>query len=150
MTRRLAGAALAFVIAGGAGQAIGKPPAHASDHRSAGVMTLDSSGGEGWRPSDMPGDPFTPVGVIGGRSVNAEVDPNGALGVGPPDPTIIAEGARLAKPAPHAAPVKGAAVWLPEPATWALLLVGLAMIGFALRGLVAARRRLTNLEEAES
>ena len=57
-----------------------------------------------------------------------------------------AQAADPAKPPPA---VKGAANWLPEPATWVLLLIGLAMIGFALRGLVAARRRLTRLEETE-
>jgi hypothetical protein len=38
---------------------------------------------------------------------------------------------------------------LPEPSAWVLLLIGLGMIGFALRGLVAANRRLARLEASE-
>jgi hypothetical protein len=35
---------------------------------------------------------------------------------------------------------------LPEPASWALILIGFAMIGGAFRGLVAANRRLARLQ----
>jgi hypothetical protein len=112
------------------------------------VTTLEPSSGEGWRPSDDPGDPFTPVGVIGGRGVKADEIPGGTLGVAPPDPTVDGQPTTSAKPG--ASSVKGGVGWLPEPATWALLIIGLAMIGFALRGLWAARRRLTRLEETDS
>jgi hypothetical protein len=35
---------------------------------------------------------------------------------------------------------------LPEPASWALLLIGFGMIGAALRGFVVASRRLARLQ----
>lgn len=38
---------------------------------------------------------------------------------------------------------------LPEPAGWALMLVGFGLIGGALRGLVVANRRLARLQEGE-
>ena len=138
---RLAGAALALVIMGSAGQAIGK-----TSPARAGVTTLEPSSG-GWRPSEDPSDPFTAVNVIGGRSVTADVDPGASLPALPPD---IASQTAAADPPKPPLTTRGAAAWLPEPTTWVLLLVGLAMIGFALRGLVAARRRLTKLEKTET
>ncbi|HEY1414984.1 MAG TPA: hypothetical protein VGF42_03770 [Caulobacteraceae bacterium] len=143
--RRLIGAALALAIVGGAGQAVGKPPAHPSAQPAAGVTTLEPAGGGAWRPSDDTNGSFTPVGVIGGRSVNADADPGGPLANISPDIVPAGKAGDPAKPTP----VRNMG-WLPEPATWLLLLIGLAMIGFALRGLVAARRRLTRLEETET
>ncbi|HWD67795.1 MAG TPA: hypothetical protein VG227_07530 [Caulobacteraceae bacterium] len=143
--RRLIGVALALAIVGGAGQAVGKPPAHPSAQPATGVTTLEPAGGGAWRPSDDTNGSFTPVGVIGGRSVNADSDPGGPLANITPD---VAPAGQAAEPGK--APSVKAMGWLPEPATWLLLLIGLAMIGFALRGLVAARRRLTRLEETET
>lgn len=143
--RRLIGVALALAIVGGAGQADGKPPAHPSAQPATGVTTLEPAGGGAWRPSDDTNGSFTPVGVIGGRSVNADTDPGGSLANITADIAPAGQAADPAKPTP----AKGMG-WLPEPATWLLLLIGLAMIGFALRGLVAARRRLTRLEESET
>jgi hypothetical protein len=59
-----------------------------------------------------------------------------------------------------AAPAHGAAgVWdivnrvryghLPEPASWALMLIGFGMIGAALRGFVVANRRLARLQSED-
>jgi len=39
---------------------------------------------------------------------------------------------------------------LPEPASWALMLIGFGMIGGALRGFVVANRRLARLQPEES
>jgi hypothetical protein len=39
---------------------------------------------------------------------------------------------------------------LPEPASWALILIGFGMIGAALRGLVETNRRLAHLQHSES
>ena len=39
---------------------------------------------------------------------------------------------------------------LPEPASWALMLLGFGMIGAALRGFVVANRRLARLQPEES
>jgi len=131
---RLIAAAFALVIAGGVGHAAGKAPAK----EGPGVTTLAPVTPDGWNTSQDPADPFTPVGVIGGPSTGADAD---SPLVAPEDPPVA-----------HAAPAKAPPVksaWLPEPATWGLLLVGTAMIGFALRGLLAARRRLTRLQDLD-
>jgi len=132
---RLIAAAFALVIAGGVGHAAGKTPAK----EGPGVTTLAPATPDGWNSSQDPADPFTPVGVIGGPSAGA--DPDGPL-VAPEDPPIP-------RAAPAKAPPPAKSAWLPEPTTWGLLLVGSAMIGFALRGLLAARRRLSRLQDLD-
>jgi len=144
LKRRLLGAALAVIIAGSVGHAAGKPPAK----QGPGVTTLEPANGDGWRLSEDPGDPFTPVGVIGGHSLNADSGLGNPVSIGAA-PANFAP-AKAAEPPKTTGPAKRAVGWLPEPVTWLLLLIGVAMIGFALRGLVAARRRLARLEDLDS
>ena len=139
---RLIGCALALMIAASVGPAVGKPAVK----EGPGVTTLEPPAGDGWHLSEDPNEPFTPVGVIGGHGQNADSDLDNPVAIaGPPTETPPAT-----DPPRTTAPAKSAMGWLPEPATWVLLLIGLAMIGFALRGLVAARRRLTKLENLDS
>lgn len=137
--RRLIGAALALLIAGGAGMAVGEP----STHQPSDVTTHEPASGGGWRQSEDPGSPFTPVGVIDGRNADA-----GARL--PVAPIASATAGQATVPVRAPSPAKRATNWLPGTATLILLLAGMAMIVFALRGLLAARRRLTRLEERES
>lgn len=137
MKGRLIAAALVLVIVGGVGHAAGKAPAK----EGPGVTTLEPSTGDGWRTSDDPADPFTPVGVIGGHGADANLDNPVTL---PPDAAVPIPGGAPAKDPPSAR-----FPWLSWPVTWGMLLLGVAMIGFALRGLVAARRRLARLETPE-
>jgi hypothetical protein len=118
-------------------------PAPATSH---GVTTLAPSNGEGWQAGEVGGNPFTSVGVIGGHGGEP-----GADNLDGPDNGALAPLPLLPADAMHAAPPgKKAAAWLPEPATWLMVIVGIGMIGFALRGLIAARRRLKRLETPDA
>jgi hypothetical protein len=141
---RLAGAALALAILGGPGLVEAKSPT--PSHPRVGVTTLEPPRGGAWRLNDDTNDTFTPVGVIGGRSLGPEADSSGLVANLPPS---VSRQVPSSDPARSPTPVSRAAAWLPEPATWVLFLIGLAVIGLALRGLVAARSRLSRLEESE-
>jgi hypothetical protein len=124
------------------------------------VTTLEPGAASGWQSNDDTQSPFTSVGIVqGGGAPTQFVDPSqidpGALGApivgAAPVAQAQAAAARPGAPGVASRPAgKTVLERLPEPGTWVLLLVGLAMIGFALRGLVAANRRLARLETPEA
>jgi len=134
---RLYGAALALLLLVSVGNAAAKPAVK----EGPGVTTLAPANDEGWRSSDEVDNSFTSVGVIGGPSPSADPDRDGpaVIDVPPASAPLAAD--------PPRTPAKGG--WLGNPVTWGLLLLGVAMIGFALRGLAAARHRLARLEKLD-
>jgi hypothetical protein len=128
-------------------------------------------------PSAAPGGDGVigaPVGVEGERPLLGDqtVDLGGAPGARSQDmdlgpysgqPTDALPLSRFAGADPRPPPLKdkdGFDLWdlinrvrsggLPEPASWALMLLGFGMIGAALRGFVVANRRLARLQPEES
>lgn len=132
--RRLSPAGIAVVGEGDLAQGVNAAPAW-----DEGAVGPDHYGADGSRPA---GD-FAGASKLANLSPYAEAD---AL------PLSQFAGVR-GKPAPaHGAD----GVWgivnrvryghLPEPASWALMLIGFGMIGAALRGFVVANRRLARLQ----
>jgi hypothetical protein len=136
--KRLAPAALALSMACASTLVLAKPPVHT---QSSGLTTLKSDYAnlpDGWQWQDG-GDSqssFTAVKVIQDGTQVSGAEPLSSAGSAPD------QGA--ASPVDH-----GHGAHLPEPSTGILLIVGLGTIGFALRGLVAANRRIARLEAAE-
>lgn len=150
MAKHLISACLAVLIVAGAAGAKAPPAAGGR------VTTLEPA--SGWQSNDDAQNPFTSVGVIQGDGAPTQfVDPSQIDSSDLGSPVAGAAAAPAAAAARPAAldpsprrPAKTVLARLPEPGTWVLLLVGLAMIGFALRGLVAANRRLARLETPEA
>ncbi len=157
MLKRFIAAACALVLATGAQGGVHKVPAPSS---AGGVTTLspdaspslggEPTGGWQWQGGAPPADPFTSVAVIkdgslasadGANATIPLVVPN-ELGAPPPGAAAPAKDGK--------ASARGVLAHMPEPSTWVLLLLGLAMIGFAIRGLVAANRRLARLKAPEN
>jgi hypothetical protein len=103
------------------------------------------------RPDHYMADGVPSTGEFAGASKLANLNPEAGTDV---LPLSQFEGSH-AKPAPP----RGAGVWdivnkvrygrLPEPASWALMLIGFGMIGAALRGFIVANRRLARLQPEE-
>ena len=122
---------------------------------SPGLESSGASGGWQWPGSDNATSSFTSLAVIKDGALTQSVDSAQNSPVGAPGGVIETPGAATiaagpAKAAP-AAPMtlKQRISRLPEPGIWALMLIGVAMIGFAIRGLVAANRRLARLSRQE-
>jgi hypothetical protein len=172
----IAAMALAGASVGGAAPILGDGAA-AHDHHKASIAGLnawdgrplgqagiaavgqnDLSAGAGAPAWDAGADHDPVDGVrssneFGGAAKLANLNPDAEADALP----LSQVGANRAKPAPavHAA----LSVWdfvarvrygrLPEPASWALMLIGFGMIGGALRGFVVANRRLARLQPEE-
>ena len=143
MFKCLVPAALALTVLSGT-LASAKAPVHTP---SSGLTTLKSeySGpqdGSQWQDAAEAQSSFTSVTVIqdGLQTYGVESAPLAGPGaIEGSSPPKRPDGTHRALAVAH----------LPEPSTWILLILGLGTIGFALRGLVAANRRLARLAVAE-
>ncbi len=161
MSRHLIAALALVVVAGavpaGAGEA--KHPA------GGGVTTLPESpgpessgtpGGWQWPDSDNATSSFTSLAVIKDGALTQSVDSAQNSPVETPGGVVETPGAATIAAGPAKAPpaapmtLRQRISRLPEPGIWALMLIGVAMIGFAIRGLVAANRRLARLSRQET
>jgi hypothetical protein len=115
-------------------------------------------GGEGDRSA--PGGDGQGLDIGGGGGSPSSPDIGVVPGAGQPVEALPLSRFAGAGAKTPAAPGDGADFWdvinrvkdggLPEPASWALMLIGFATIGGALRGLVVANRRLARLQPDES
>lgn len=156
MSKRLIAAALSALVAAGA---VGARTT--ADRATGGVTTLQAepSAPGVWQP---PGNSdgtssFTSIAVIKNGaltpSVDAPQDPSVQImpeAIAPPAAQSAADPAKAAPGSVGAQNLGSRISHLPEPGVWALLIIGLGMIGFAVRGLVAANRRLARLEAPEN
>ncbi len=144
MCKHFVPAALALLVLN-AGAAAANPAPHAP---ASGLTTLKSqysNAPDGFQlpAGDASGPSFTSVTVIQDGGASSTVEPLPVFG-----DDAAARPAPEQRTADRGTGALGVA-HLPEPSTWVLLLIGLAMIGFALRGLIAANRRLARLGAAE-
>jgi hypothetical protein len=168
-SRLLASVAVALMVAGASQAAVKTASPGASDHGMVtGLVAMPTGAAEapawdaappgrvdGARDLSTPAGPadldlsdaakspyLAGAGVFNGAAAPAPIVPDVPTGTRPPAATGIA------------------AVWdvfrgkdgggLPEPASWALMLIGFGMIGGALRGFVLANRRLAKLQPEET
>jgi hypothetical protein len=165
----LAGAAASLAAPTSGGGAISRHQVKAS------ATALNAWDGRRLEPAGITavGDADLGAGVAGTAWDETAARPDHYNADGAPSPGEFAGASKLANLSPDAetdalplsrfagshakpAPVHAAGVWdivnrvrygrLPEPASWALMLIGFGMIGAALRGFVVANRRLARLQ----
>jgi hypothetical protein len=153
-------ASLAILTAAGAAPATSGPPTVVLQRQGDPAFATDFTAVEGRRVGAAEGGAFSEDdsarGAWGESANRAGLDLGGVDNQAAADALPLAEfAAGEAKPAgPHGFDMKDFLArvrdeGLPEPASWALILLGFAMIGGALRGYVVASRRLARLREAD-